>query len=68
MMKMVKTGIRRKRISRKEATAKRPVADAAEAKRLRVISAIRSLPAGKVSTYGAVARAAGWPGAAPARW
>jgi methylated-DNA-protein-cysteine methyltransferase-like protein len=25
---------------------------------------IRSLPAGKVSTYGAIARAAGWPGAA----
>jgi methylated-DNA-protein-cysteine methyltransferase-like protein len=30
----------------------------------RVVHLIRSLPKGKVSTYGAVARAAGWPGAA----
>lgn len=29
-----------------------------------VVRCIRSLPAGKVSTYGAIARAAGWPGAA----
>jgi methylated-DNA-protein-cysteine methyltransferase-like protein len=33
-------------------------------KRQRVIRAIRALPRGKVSSYGAVARAAGWPGAA----
>ena len=32
--------------------------------RSRIINAIRSLPKGTVSTYGAVARAAGWPGAA----
>jgi len=32
--------------------------------RSRIITAIRSLPKGTVSTYGAVARAAGWPGAA----
>src|SRR6202051_1946403 len=31
---------------------------------LRVVRCIRSLPAGKVSSYGAIARAAGWPGAA----
>jgi methylated-DNA-protein-cysteine methyltransferase-like protein len=33
-------------------------------KRARVVRCIRSLPAGKVSSYGAIARAAGWPGAA----
>jgi methylated-DNA-protein-cysteine methyltransferase-like protein len=32
--------------------------------RLRIEAAIRSLPQGKVSTYGAIARAAGFPGAA----
>jgi methylated-DNA-protein-cysteine methyltransferase-like protein len=37
---------------------------ALDKQRARVIRAIRSLPAGKVSSYGAVARAAGWPGAA----
>jgi len=62
---IAKTRIQRNRVSRKEAAgSKRPIADAAEAKRLRVVHAIRSLPAGRVSTYGAVARAAGWPGAA----
>ena len=30
----------------------------------RVVRAIRAIPTGKVSTYGAVARAAGWAGAA----
>jgi methylated-DNA-protein-cysteine methyltransferase-like protein len=30
----------------------------------RVVRAIRALPSGKVSTYGAIARAAGWAGAA----
>lgn len=54
----------RKRISREELAASGPVADAAEAKKLRVVHAIRSLPSGKVSTYGAVASAAGWLGAA----
>jgi methylated-DNA-protein-cysteine methyltransferase-like protein len=33
-------------------------------KRARVVRCIRSLPKGTVSSYGAVARAAGWPGAA----
>src|SRR5215467_2577444 len=32
--------------------------------RLRIERAIRAIPRGKVSTYGAVARAAGYPGAA----
>jgi alkylated DNA nucleotide flippase Atl1 len=31
-------------------------------KRARVIGLIRALPAGKVSSYGAIATAAGWPG------
>ena len=35
-----------------------------EAKRARIARSIRALPKGRVSTYGAVARAAGWPGAA----
>jgi len=33
-------------------------------KRAAIVRAIRALPAGRVSTYGAVARAADWPGAA----
>jgi len=33
-------------------------------KRLRVVRCIRALPAGTVSSYGAIAKAAGWPGAA----
>jgi len=36
----------------------------AEDRRARVLRCIRSLPAGKVSSYGAIARAAGWPRAA----
>jgi methylated-DNA-protein-cysteine methyltransferase related protein len=32
--------------------------------RAQIVNAIRSLPKGTVSTYGAIARAAGWPGAA----
>jgi methylated-DNA-protein-cysteine methyltransferase-like protein len=35
-----------------------------ENKRARVVGCIRALPSGKVSSYGAIARAAGWPGAA----
>ncbi len=33
-------------------------------KRTRVVRAIRALPPGTVSSYGAIAQAAGWPGAA----
>jgi len=35
-----------------------------EKKRAKVVACIRALPRGRVSSYGAVARAAGWPGAA----
>jgi methylated-DNA-protein-cysteine methyltransferase-like protein len=35
-----------------------------QAKRERIIRCIRTLPRGTVSSYGAVAAAAGWPGAA----
>jgi|SRR5271163_437656 len=34
------------------------------ARRVRVVRCIRSLPRGKVSSYGAIAKAAGWPRAA----
>jgi methylated-DNA-protein-cysteine methyltransferase-like protein len=37
---------------------------AASDRRARIVSLIRGLPAGTVSSYGAIARAAGWPGAA----
>lgn len=33
-------------------------------RRVRVVRCIRALPAGTVSSYGAIAKAAGWPGAA----
>jgi len=33
-------------------------------RRVRVLACIRGLPAGKVSSYGAIAKAAGWAGAA----
>jgi methylated-DNA-protein-cysteine methyltransferase-like protein len=36
----------------------------ANARRVRVVRCIRSLPRGKVSSYGAIAKAAGWPRAA----
>jgi methylated-DNA-protein-cysteine methyltransferase-like protein len=35
-----------------------------EAKRTRVVRCIRALPPGTVSSYGAIAKASGWPGAA----
>ncbi len=37
---------------------------ATEDKRNRIVRCIRALPAGTVSSYGAIAKAAGWPGAA----
>jgi methylated-DNA-protein-cysteine methyltransferase-like protein len=37
---------------------------AAEDQRTRVVRRIRALPAGTVSSYGEIAKAAGWPGAA----
>ncbi len=47
-----------------QTTMKRPIQSAAQDRRQRVIGCIRALPRGKVSSYGAIARAAGWPGAA----
>jgi len=41
-----------------------PLPSPAHQKRQQVIRCIRALPRGKVSSYGAIARAAGWPGAA----
>jgi len=38
--------------------------DLPEDRRARVVRCIRALPAGTVSTYGAIAAASGWPGAA----
>jgi methylated-DNA-protein-cysteine methyltransferase related protein len=43
---------------------KKPRQPAFEDKRTRIVRCIRALPRGTVSSYGAVARAAGWPGAA----
>ena len=43
--------------------SKKPVRDSSKI-RMRIESAIRRIPAGKVSTYGAIARAAGLPGRA----
>lgn len=42
----------------------KPVSSSTQDKRQRLIRAIRALPHGKVSSYGAIARAAGWAGAA----
>jgi methylated-DNA-protein-cysteine methyltransferase-like protein len=42
----------------------RPGRGTAEEQRARVAGLIRGLPPGTVSSYGAIARAAGWPGAA----
>jgi methylated-DNA-protein-cysteine methyltransferase-like protein len=44
--------------------AKRSGRSTPEEKRARVVRCIRALPAGTVSSYGALAKAAGWPGAA----
>jgi methylated-DNA-protein-cysteine methyltransferase related protein len=51
----------RKRVTR---SSKDQAADRSSKMRLRIEAAIRRIPRGKVSTYGAVARAAGFPGAA----
>jgi len=41
-----------------------PCHQVTETMHTRIVSTIRKLPRGKVSTYGAIARAAGYPGAA----
>jgi methylated-DNA-protein-cysteine methyltransferase-like protein len=53
-----------RRFQAKSEKKRKADASALDEKRVRVISCIRSLPAGKVSTYGAIAKAAGWPRAA----
>jgi alkylated DNA nucleotide flippase Atl1 len=45
-------------------TKSRKNSDSAGIMRLRIERAIRAIPRGKVSTYGGIARAAGFPGAA----
>ena len=45
-------------------SVRKPPPSGTEKKGARVVGCIRSLPPGTVSSYGAVARAAGWPGAA----
>jgi len=50
--------------ARKAPARKRAKKNTLVDRRVRVVRAIRSLPSGKVSSYGAVAKAAGWPGAA----
>ena len=47
-----------------EAAGKKAEAKVATERRARIVSLIRGLQAGTVSSYGAIARAAGWPGAA----
>jgi len=55
--------VRRKAAAKSAIPKRKPRARAADLKQA-ISAAIRALPKGKVSTYGAVARAAGWPGAA----
>ena len=45
-------------------SVRKPPPSGIEKKRARVVGCIRALPPGTVSSYGAIARAAGWPGAA----
>ena len=47
-------------------TDRKKTPDQTAAMRLRIERAIRAIPRGKISTYGAVAKAAGFPGAARA--
>jgi methylated-DNA-protein-cysteine methyltransferase-like protein len=42
----------------------KPGKSVADDKRARIVRCIRTLPVGTVSSYGALAKAAGWPGAA----
>ena len=53
-----------RRKTAKVAAGKTSADEALAERRARVVKAIRRLPAGSVSSYGAIARAAGWPGAA----
>lgn len=51
-------------MNRKSRSQSRSVKSTQDDKRVRVVQCIRALPAGAVSSYGAIARAAGWAGAA----
>jgi methylated-DNA-protein-cysteine methyltransferase-like protein len=53
-------GLSGKSLSGKRLSGKSTPAD----RRAETVRLIRSLPSGKVSSYGAIAKAAGWPGAA----
>lgn len=55
---------RPKKLHQKKVFLDQPAPDRASKIRTRIEAAIRRIPEGKVSTYGAVARAAGLPGAA----
>ena len=55
---------RRGKRRRDESSPDESSADLSSKTRIRIEAAIRRIPKGKVSTYGAVARAAGFPGAA----
>lgn len=55
---------RRSRISLYKSPAEKSSPDRASKMRIRIEAAIRSIPKGKVSTYGGVAKGAGFPGAA----
>ncbi len=63
-VKKLKVKRRPKALSRDKYFSDQFVPDKASKVRMRIEAAIRRIPQGKVSTYGAVARAAGLPGAA----
>jgi methylated-DNA-protein-cysteine methyltransferase related protein len=54
----------RNKSARSKPASVKPQKSALENKRARVVRSIRALPKGMVSSYGALAKAAGWPGAA----
>jgi methylated-DNA-protein-cysteine methyltransferase-like protein len=69
--KSAKSGVEKREVKtrskvlyRDKSSSDRFVPDEASKKRMRIEAAIRKIPQGKVSTYGAIARAAGLPGGA----
>ncbi len=52
------------RVVRAPSPAMSPATIVTDTMHARIVAAIRKIPRGKVSTYGAIARAAGYPGAA----
>ena len=52
------------RRKRAETAGRKREEKASADRRARIVSLIRALPPGMVASYGAIARAAGWPGAA----